>query len=110
MRLFIAVDISERSRELINRKVKILKKELDSDIKWVDKDKWHLTIKFLGDCGQQKKEMIIDKLKSLEIKAEINYIQYNKINAFPNLKNAAVLYLAAAKGRQFLKKLNEIIE
>ncbi|MFW6001508.1 MAG: RNA 2',3'-cyclic phosphodiesterase [Halanaerobium sp.] len=110
MRLFIAVDISERSRKLIDRKIDILKEEFDSELKWVDKDNWHLTIKFLGECSQEKKQMIIANLKSLELKSEIEYIQFDKINAFPNLEEARVIYLETAKGSEFLKELNQIIE
>ncbi len=110
MRLFIAVDISERSRELIERKVEILKKSFDSDLKWVDKENWHLTIKFLGDCDEDKKQQIIEKMKNINKKSEINYIQFSKINAFPNPKEAKVIYLETAKGSEFLKELNHILE
>jgi 2'-5' RNA ligase len=110
MRLFIAVDISERSRKLINRKVKILKKSYDSDLKWVDKENWHLTIKFLGECEEEKKKLIIEKLENINIKSEIDYIQFSKIDAFPNPKEAKVIYLETAKGSEFLKELNHIIE
>jgi 2'-5' RNA ligase len=58
MRLFIAVDINNRSKKFIKKKLKILKSELNADFKWVKKENWHLTLKFIGEASE------IDKKKS----------------------------------------------
>ncbi|ADQ14705.1 RNA 2',3'-cyclic phosphodiesterase [Halanaerobium hydrogeniformans] len=110
MRLFIAVNISERSRELIARKVKLLKKELNPKLKWIKKENWHLTLKFLGECTEEQKEEIIEKLEEIEIRTSLEYIQFNSLNAFPNLKEPRVIFLEVVKGSEFLEQCKEIIE
>jgi len=110
MRLFIALDISNRSRELITRKVNILKKHLNQGLKWVKKENWHITMKFLGDCTTQKKGEIIESLEKLDLKEEQKYIQLNEIDAFPNLNEANVLYLDVKRGNNYLKNLNQVLE
>ena len=110
MRLFIAANISQRSRDLISRKVKLLKTELNSKLKWIKKENWHLTLKFLGECNKDKKEKIIEKLKTIEIRTSQKYIQFKALNAFPNLKQPRVIFLEVDRGSDFLNKSKEIIE
>lgn len=110
MRLFTAVDISERSRELIERKVNILKENLDENLKWVEKENWHVTLNFLGDCEEEKKDEVIQSLKSLELATDLDYIQFNELNAFPSLENPKVLYLGVKRGNDYLKNLNQLLE
>lgn len=110
MRLFIAVNINSRSKKLIAKKLEILKTELNSDIKWVEKDKWHLTLKFIGEVSTEKKEKLIEALKNINFSEQNKYIQFNKVDAFPSLNTAKVIYLALNKGRDVLKDLHGRLE
>ncbi|MCC3143886.1 RNA 2',3'-cyclic phosphodiesterase [Halanaerobium sp. Z-7514] len=110
MRLFIALNISQRSRDLIASKVKLLKKGLNSKLKWIKKENWHLTLKFLGECDEEQKEKIIEKLKEIDISPSQEYIQFNAVNAFPNLKEPRVIFLEVDRGKSFLNETKKIIE
>ncbi|MGM0411315.1 MAG: RNA 2',3'-cyclic phosphodiesterase, partial [Bacillota bacterium] len=109
MRLFIAINISDRSRKLINNKINILKEEIKENIKWVDKENWHITIKFLGEVKENKIDNIKNKIKNLS-EYEKFYLQFNKINAFPNLNYPKVMYLAINKSQGILKNIHKEIE
>ncbi|MFW5720905.1 MAG: 2'-5' RNA ligase family protein [Bacteroidota bacterium] len=66
MRLFIAIDVPERSKNLIEKKVNLIKKEIDQDVKWVTKHNWHITLKFLGDVDKNKVSAIEKTLVSVK--------------------------------------------
>ena len=110
MRLFIGVNINERSKKFIERKMNILKKDYNNNFKWVKKDNWHLTLKFIGEATAAEKENLIKSLKNIDFDHQKAYINFNRIKAFPNLKKAKVLYLALAQGREVLKKLHQDLE
>ena len=107
MRLFIAVDINLRSKDLIEKKVDILKEEYDDQFKWVKKENWHLTLEFIGEASEDEKADLIEVLKNINFKAHNEYIQFSQLGAFPDLKQAKVLYLALKQGKDILKELNE---
>src|SRR6056297_3199341 len=110
MRLFIGVNINERSKKFIERKMNILKKDYNNNFKWVKKDNWHLTLKFIGEATAAEKENLIKSLKNIDFDHQKEYINFNRIEAFPNLKKAKVLYLALSQGRGVLKKLHQDLE
>lgn len=109
MRLFIAINISDRSKKLINNKMKILKNEINEDIKWVDKENWHITIKFLGEVRKNKIDDIKNKIDNMSNFKKF-YLQFNKINAFPNLNYPKVIYLAINRSQENLIKIHKEIE
>jgi 2'-5' RNA ligase len=57
MRCFVAIDIDEAIRRQIGQLQKKLQKSLSvgvSEVKWVDPDLIHLTLKFIGDVPDQE--------------------------------------------------------
>jgi len=63
MRLFIAVNISENNHKKIAGIRTILKKA-GADIKWVTDENIHITLKFLGDTGEEKLAGIKAKIET----------------------------------------------
>jgi len=110
MRLFIAVDINNRSKKFIKKKLKILKSELNADFKWVKKENWHLTLKFIGEASEIDKKNLIETLKNIEFNSKGQYINFDKLGAFPEFKRAKVLYLALNKGENILKTIHKRLE
>lgn len=110
MRLFIAADINSRSKNLIENKLDLIKTDLESNFKWVNKDQLHLTLKFIGEGSEAEKNMLIKALKNINFKEKNRYINFNKIDAFPDLERAKVLYLAVSEGKEFLKSIHNNLE
>lgn len=110
MRLFIAADINSRSKKFIKRKLKLLKSELGNELKWVKKDNWHLTLKFIGEASEAEKENLIKVLKNIEFENKGQYINFNRVGAFPELKRAKVIYLAPAEAKDTLKRIHDKLE
>ena len=110
MRLFIAVNINSRSKKLIEKKVKLLKDKINTELKWTDKEQWHLTLKFIGEASVEQKEDLITALKNINFGERKEYIQFAQLGAFPNLNTAKVIYLAVGQGKRLLEALHERVE
>ena len=109
MRLFTAINLSERSKNLINNKIEIVQKNIEEKVKWVKKENWHITIKFLGEVEETNLAKIKNKIKEIK-KFEKFYFQINKIGAFPNLNYPKVIYLGIDSGKEKLIEINKEME
>lgn len=110
MRLFIAVNLNSRSRDLIEKKLNSLKQEYKNQFKWVKKENWHLTLKFIGEASTEEKENLIEVLKNIHFEEKNEYIQFDKVDAFPDLNQAKVIYLALKQGKDILCTLHDRLE
>ena len=110
MRLFIAVNINQQSKNLIDKKLKLLQQEYNDCFKWVEKQNWHLTLKFIGDVSASEQQKLIQALKEIDFNDKNKYIQFNRINAFPNLDAARTIYLAVNRGNKLLKNIHQNLE
>lgn len=68
MRLFIALSIPERIREKLYEEAENLKREGLFEGKITEKENIHLTLKFLGDVGEEKVDSIIERLNQIKEK------------------------------------------
>ena len=108
-RLFIAVDIPEFIKDDIYNFAGALLKE-EKQIKLVPAPNIHITLKFLGNINTGKINKIEKSIKKTadafrRFKYEIN----GKINAFPNLNNARVVFLEIGNGgREISEIYNEL--
>lgn len=57
MRTFIAIDLDQEIKDVLFRFIESLKRG-GGQIRWVSKDAMHLTLKFLGEIGQEDKQKI----------------------------------------------------
>jgi 2'-5' RNA ligase len=62
LRAFVAVELSEETRAALSREIGRLR-ELGANVKWVNPDALHITIKFLGQVDRRS---VPDILKALE--------------------------------------------
>lgn len=112
MRCFIALDIDETAQNALKELQHKLKKEVDlkrGDMKWVDPEKIHLTLKFLGDT---KDEVIPEMCRALEkaVSGHKNFdLSLSEIGYFGG-KSARVIWVGCDKGSRKLGKLQADIE
>ena len=110
MRLFIAADITQRSRLLLNKKVKQFQKIIKQDLKWIEAQKWHITLKFLGETNKSKLTLLDNLLiKSIKNTDEFT-LNINDISAFPDLKYPRVLFVSIDRGVSKLKKIHNQVD
>jgi 2'-5' RNA ligase len=100
LRLFIATDIDESTKEKIQGIRKTLLK-LAPNIKWTAPDTWHLTIKFLGETKEEKINAIIEKCNNIAKNYSTFYINLKGISSFPNTKLPRVIFIDTIYPQQF---------
>lgn len=109
MRTFIAVGISREARQKIAQIQDDFKRE-DPDVKWVEPENLHLTLKFLGEVDEAKIAGVIEKTR-LGVSENSRFkVHLLEIGTFPNLKFPRVVWIGVSEGKEELKDLSKRIE
>ena len=78
MRLFLSINFSNRNKKLIQNKVNLLKTKIDEKVKWVKKENWHITVKFLGEVKSDRLAKVKNKINEMKSYENFwNKIQFN---------------------------------
>ena len=98
MRVFISLNLEKGTQKLVKKYKDELRSSMDTDeaekIKWEAEDKYHITLFFIGDIKDGLKNLLkqeLDNIGNLNI-GEIEF-EFDKVSAFPDLRNPRVLYL-----------------
>ena len=109
IRSFIAIEIP---REL-QLKLGDLQRELkqaEADIKWVNPEGIHLTLKFLGSVNQEVLEKIVRVLPPLTSEVEPFSLRIQGLGCFPSNRNPRVLWVGLQQGVEEVSRLQKEIE
>lgn len=89
-RLFIALNIPENIQE----KIIALRKSIydDETLKWESQDKFHITLKFLGDVEEEKSEEIIQALERTSSKSNKVELAFNRFGLFFRNNRPGILW------------------
>ena len=109
MRAFIALELSEEIKEELSRLQEELKKT-GADVKWVNPENIHLTIKFLGNAGESKIEQIKKILEDISSQTGPFEISLFKVGAFPSLDHPRVIWAGIDKGCAEAEKIAALAE
>ncbi|MCD6521545.1 RNA 2',3'-cyclic phosphodiesterase [Candidatus Calescamantes bacterium] len=107
MRCFIAVPLKEWE-EPVEKVIECIRKGI-SGIKWVEKENVHITLKFLGETEEGKREKISDILQKISSQYSSFQIKVTSIGAFPSSSQPRVIWLGVDDGG-VLKRIAEEIE
>ena len=113
MRLFIAIDINEEIKNSLGRLQKQIQKQVDirkGDVKWVNTENVHLTLKFLGEVKDENVTSLCDIVKDVAGRFENFDLDIEKLGCFGG-KSARVLWVGTGVGSERLCELaNELEE
>lgn len=108
IRTFIAIptspDVQQRMAE-IQAKLKAT----ETEVKWDTPEKFHITLKFLGNIEPSKIEPLAEALTKVVNPFSQFEILYDTLGAFPNLHNPRVVWIGA-KPLQIMLDLQSAIE
>lgn len=104
MRTFIAVEFSEEMRAALAQAEEHLKYS-GADVKWVEKDNIHLTLKFLGEVDEKKAGEIISVLDAVASGAKAFDATIKDLGAFPKIEHPRVIWGGIDKGAAELTEL-----
>ncbi len=93
-RSFIAVDIPAGVQEALGQVEDKLRERLpDTPIRWVEPEKIHLTLKFLGDVSRENLDMVKKILSSEVAKRQAMEIGIGGMGAFPKMRHPRVVWV-----------------
>lgn len=96
IRCFIAIDIDQENvLEKILKIQKVLEKS-NADLKLVEPQNIHATLKFLGEIKAEKVNKVIEALKTIQFKSF--KINLKGLGAFPTINYPRVLWISIANG------------
>ncbi len=98
IRCFIALNISQTSRNAIDRLINDMKiLEPGDRFRWVDPKKIHITLKFLGDISEDQVSLIADSLDRVSLPKPFP-LYFQGVGCFPNTNRARVLWVGIHEG------------
>ena len=106
MRLFLAVPLSKRAKDLI---VDSYKENIGRiNAKWVAKENFHITLKFLGNVEKDRIEEIEKEMNDIKDKHEGCKFTITNLGAFPSLKLIRVLFYNIVPPEPFIDLSKDI--
>ena len=112
IRIFLAFDLPEDLKDKIYSDFSeyIKSPYLKKNIKWVEKENLHFTIKFLGDVKEHKVLEIFQKIAEKAKEVASFEIKIKDFGAFPNYKRPKILWLGMKMFDTQLKVLKKKID
>lgn len=92
MRLFIALNLPGRKRLRVHRSAEPLR-EQDLPVRWIEEDKLHVTLKFLGQVRAQKVPEVQRTMERVAGATRSFDIELGGFGAFPTIRRPQVLWL-----------------
>ncbi len=108
IRSFISVDIDDENLIDELKKMQCELQGTDADLKLVETENIHLTLKFLGEITPSTVNAVVEELKSVNFAPFTLRLQ--GLGAFPNIGRINVIWAGITKGKEQLKQIAERIE
>ena len=114
MRLFVAVDVDDRTRGGVARAIDVLRTALEAAqssarVSWVAPDRLHLTLQFIGQVSEDTAAAIEARLGP-RFDLTAFEMRLGSIGAFPRGGRPQVIWLGIDRGADALAALHEAVE
>jgi len=112
MRVFIAIDIDDKMRAAIADVQKQLNAKVDikkGDVKWVEPENIHLTLKFLGELDEAKLPEVREITKQVAAAHQKFTLDIETVGSFGG-RSAKVVWVGAGKGADELLALQKDLD
>lgn len=96
LRLFIAVPVSDEVRLAAAKLIETLR-ACDADVKWVEPENLHLTLRFLGATAPERLPEIEALMAQVAVRPAFR-LSYSGIGAFPSWKELRVVWVGLKEG------------
>lgn len=108
LRAFLAIDVDEDLKAKMYKIIKQFKK-IDANIKYVDLENLHLTLKFFGDIDTEGIDLLSSKIESVVSNFDNFTVKIKGCGAFPNTKRIKVIWLGIDED-EIVKKLHDELD
>jgi 2'-5' RNA ligase len=108
MRLFVAIDLKPEIKEKIAKIIEKLK-ITNADVKWVEPENLHITLKFLGEVDDNRIAEIREIIKHCLYGKNIFDIEFDGIGFFGSERYLRVIWIGLGKGKEKIIELMDIL-
>lgn len=109
MRLFIAIELPTEIKDCLFGIQEQLKAS-GADIKWVEPQNIHLTLKFLGDTNEKKIAPIMRILEETAQEKTDFMIRISSLGAFPSLSSIRIIWAGIDRGDAIVCQIAKDLE
>ncbi len=110
LRAFIAIHLSQDARLQLSDAIRSLGSEIPSGVRWVDPERIHLTLKFLGDIDPALVEDVLHAMEQAASRSLPFHLHLNGLGVFPNQRRPRVLWAGLGGDLDALGALQEKLE
>ncbi|MDA1315211.1 MAG: RNA 2',3'-cyclic phosphodiesterase [Acidobacteria bacterium] len=107
MRLFVAIELSEETRQALQAVVDELRPRLP--LRWVAAENWHLTLKFIGEWPAECRCDIVSVLRSVKADAPIRFV-LEGLGVLPNIRSPRVFWAGLRHGERLPELTSRVDE
>ena len=108
IRAFLAIDLDDDLKPKIHKIIKEFK-QIDADIKYVDLQNLHFTLKFFGDIDTDGIDLISSKIENVIKDFDSFNIKIKGCGAFPNTNRIKVIWVGLDED-EILKNLHDRLD
>ncbi|MGA2322912.1 MAG: RNA 2',3'-cyclic phosphodiesterase [Sedimentisphaerales bacterium] len=112
MRVFIAIDIDDKIRKAIADLQKQIASKVDvkkGDLKWVEPNNIHLTLKFLGEITDEQLTEVSEIAKTVAQAHQKFALEIESVGSFGG-RSAKIVWVGASKGTDALLALQKDLD
>jgi len=109
IRTFVAVLLPDAVKAKISEFVRPLRK-LPADVKWVEEENFHLTLKFLGELTEAEVGKLDCLLAGLFTRENAFLLDYGGWGVFPSRENPRVLWIGLGGDIDYLQEIQGKVE
>ncbi|HEY8202758.1 MAG TPA: RNA 2',3'-cyclic phosphodiesterase [Actinomycetota bacterium] len=110
MRLFVAVEVPEQQKRSVERAIQSLRMALVGAVRWVPRENWHATLKFLGEVPDGRLPDVSDVLAAAAAGSSPTTTSLTGVGAFPSLNRARVLWVGLDDPEARLASMSAALE
>jgi 2'-5' RNA ligase len=109
MRTFIAIELPQQIKEALAG-IQNKLKESGADVKWVEPNNIHLTLKFLGEINDGQLEKLTEIIEDAAKDKQSFEVNISSIGAFPKIDYPRVIWVGIDKGDRETKAIAKELE
>jgi 2'-5' RNA ligase len=111
MRSFVAVELDAGIRSILGRAIdRLCAEEGGEDVRWVDPDGIHLTLKFLGDVDESRIDVLRRALDRVATAHSALDLPLGDLGCFPSARRPRVFWVGVGDPNNRLETLVENLE
>jgi len=110
IRCFVAIELPDEAKEGLARLKRELERTEHKFVKWVNPRGVHLTLKFLGNIHSKQVTEVTEAMRTAVQGISRFHLEISDVGAFPNLKQARVLWVGIGGAVDKLSRLQQNIE